>query len=103
MWIVRGIILLIGVVGLVWLGTENAGTKVTFRFFTLTWYDIELNLILVMTFIAGIIIWAIGAWVREAQLVLALMKERKLNRKLQEELGDLRNLPLDEEPPGVPD
>lgn len=103
MWIVRGIILLIGVIGLVWLGTENAGTKVTFRFFTLTWYDVELNLILVATFIAGIIVWAIGAWIREAQLVLALMKERKHTRKLQEELGDLRNLPLEEEQTGAPE
>lgn len=103
MWILRGIILLIGVIGLVWLGTENAGTKVTFRFFTLTWYDVELNLILLSTFVAGMLVWAVGAWIREAQLVIALMRERKTIRKLQEELDDLRNLPLEEEPPVVTD
>ena len=47
MWIIRGIILLVGVIGLVWLGTLNAGTKVTFRFFNWTYFNLQLNVILV--------------------------------------------------------
>jgi len=96
-WIVRGIILLIGVVGMVWLATENAGTKLTLRLFTRTYYDVELNVILALSFIAGMLVWAIGASIREIQLVFSLMKERRTTRKLQEELGALRNLPLDDE------
>ena len=57
-----------------------------------------LNLIIVITFIAGMLVWAIGAWIREAQLRLQIMKGRRENRKLREELADLRNLPLEEEP-----
>ena len=97
MWIIRGIILLVGVVGLVWLGTKNAGTRVTFHLFTRTFVDAELNLILVVTFVAGMIVWAIGAWIREAQLMFELVKERKQRKKLLDELSDLRNLPLDED------
>lgn len=97
MWIVRGIILLIGVIGLVWLGTLNAGTKVTFRFFNWTYFNLQLNVILVVTFIAGMFVWAIGAWIREAQLLLRISKEKKNSRKRQDELEALRNLPLDEE------
>lgn len=97
MWIVRGIILLVGVVALVWIGTKNAGTRVTFHLFTKSFADLELNLLLVVSFIAGMLVWAIGAWIREAQLMLGLMKEKKNNRKLLEELADLRNLPLEEE------
>ncbi len=97
MWIIRGIILLVGVIGLVWLGTLNAGSKLTFRFFNWTYYDLQLNVILVVTFIAGMLIWAIGAWIREAQLLLRIGREKKNCRKLQDELEALRNLPLEEE------
>lgn len=97
MWIIRGIILLFGVVGLVWLGTLNAGTKMTFRLFNWTYYNLQLNVILVVSFLAGMLVWAIGAWIREAQLLLRVSKEKKNCRRLQEELEALRNLPLDEE------
>jgi uncharacterized integral membrane protein len=97
-WIIRGVILLAGVVGLVWLGTLNAGTKMTFRFFNWTYYDLQLNVIIVVTFIAGMLVWAVGAWIREAQLLLRIKKEKKNCRRLQEELAALRNLPLDDEP-----
>jgi len=96
-WLIRGIILLIGFVALLWLGTKNAGTKVTFHLFTKTFFDVELNLIMVITFIAGMIVWAIGAWIREAQLRFNLIKSKKEIRNLQEEISDLRNLPLEEE------
>jgi len=96
-WLIRGIILLIGFVALLWLGTKNASTKVTFHLFTKTFFDVELNLIMVITFIAGMIVWAIGAWIREAQLRFNLIKSKKEIRNLQEEISDLRNLPLEEE------
>jgi hypothetical protein len=97
LWILRGIILLLGVIGLVWLGTLNAGTKVTFRLFNWTYYNLELNVILVVSFLAGMLVWAVGAWIREAQLLLRVAREKKNSRKFQEELEALRNLPLDEE------
>lgn len=98
MWILRSIILLVGVAALVWLGTKNAGTKLTFHLFNRTYIDVELNLIMVVTFIAGMLVWAIGAWIREAQLRLGLIKSRREIRRLHEEISDLRNLPLEEEP-----
>jgi uncharacterized membrane protein YciS (DUF1049 family) len=96
-WILRSIILLVGVAALVWLGTKNAGTKITFHLFNRTYLDVELNLIMVVTFIAGMLVWAIGAWIREAQLRLGLIKSRREIRRLKEEVSDLRNLPLEEE------
>jgi uncharacterized membrane protein YciS (DUF1049 family) len=100
-WILRSIILLIGVAALVWLGTKNAGTKVTFHLFTKTYIDVELNLIMVITFIAGMLVWAIGAWIREAQLRLNLIKTRRDIHRLHDEISDLRNLPLEEEEPDI--
>ena len=98
MWIVRGIILLAGAVALIWLGTLNAGTKVDFRFFNWTFYGLQINVIIVVTFIAGMLIWAIGGWIREAQLLLRVNREKRYSKKLQDELAALRNLPLEEEP-----
>ncbi len=98
MWIIRGVLVLLGAVALIWLGTENAGTKVTFHLYTRTFFDLELNVILVVTFIGGMLVWAIGAWLREAQLKLGLIKAKREIRKLNQEISDLRNLPLDEEP-----
>jgi uncharacterized membrane protein YciS (DUF1049 family) len=97
-WIIRGMIILIGAIALLWLGTRNAGTMVDFRFFTQTYYNTELNVILVITFVAGMVAWAIGAWIREVQLVLRLAKSKRVIQRLEQELADLRNIPLDEEP-----
>ena len=98
MWIIRGVLVLLGAIALIWLGTENAGTKLTFHLYTRTFFDLELNVILVVTFIAGMLVWAIGAWLREAQLKLGLIKTKREIRKLNQEISDLRNLPLEEEP-----
>lgn len=97
MWIIRGVLVLLGAIALIWLGTENAGTKLTFHLYTRTFFDLELNVILVVTFIAGMLVWAIGAWLREAQLKLGLIKAKREIRKLNQEISDLRNLPLEEE------
>ena len=97
MWIIRGIIIFAGSVALIWLGTKNAGTKVTFYFFNHTFPEAELNIIIVLSFIAGMIIWAIGAWIREAQLMLRIVKRKKENEKLLEEISELRNIPISEE------
>jgi uncharacterized membrane protein YciS (DUF1049 family) len=97
-WIIRGVLVLLGAIALIWLGTKNAGTKVTFHLYTRTFFDLELNVIMVLTFIAGMLVWAIGAWIREAQLKLGLIKAKREIRKLNQEISDLRNLPLEEEP-----
>lgn len=94
--IARGVILLIGLIGMAWLATQNAGNKMTLHLFAWTLRDVEFNVILAFTFFAGLIVAAIAGWIREAQLTLALMKERKKTRKLQNELAALRNLPLDD-------
>ncbi|TFG89882.1 MAG: DUF1049 domain-containing protein [Candidatus Atribacteria bacterium] len=97
MWIVRGIILLVGFVALGWMGAKNAGTEVTFHLFTKTFVAVELNLVLVVTFMSGMIFWAIGSFIRETQLLFKLARAKKINGALKEEIADLRNLPLEED------
>lgn len=98
MWILRGIILLIGVIALVWLGMLNADQKVAeFHLFNWTFHELPVNVIIVITFLVGMLVWAIGGWIREAQLLLRVSREKKNCRRLQDEIEALRNLPLDEE------
>ena len=97
MWLIRGIIILIGAIALLWLGTKNAGTTIDFHFFTRTFVATEVNIILVVTFIAGMLVWAIGSWIREIQLTLRMAKCKKTIQRLEQELSALRNLPLEEE------
>ncbi len=97
MWIIRGIIMFIAFVALVWLATLNAGTKITFRLFNQIYYNVELNVIVIVTFIVGMLIWAIGAWIREAQLLLRIKRSQKEIEELNEEIADLRNLPIEDE------
>ena len=97
MWFIRSIVVIVGIVAIVWLGTKNAGTKVDFYLFTKTFENVELNLILVVTFIAGMFFWAVFAWIKEFQLRLGLRKANKKIKSLEEEISALRNLPLEEE------
>ena len=97
MWIIRGIILLVGAVGIIWLGTENAGTKITFYFFNHTFPEVALNFVIIISFISGMILWAIGAWIREMQLILRIRKNKKESERLLDEISDLRNIPLNDE------
>jgi len=97
LWLIRGIILVAGIVAVVWLGTENAGTKVDFHLFTRTFENIELNLILIITFLGGMLLWALFSWIKEAQLRIGLRRANKQIKALEEELSALRNLPLGEE------
>jgi len=97
LWLIRGIILVAGIVAIIWLGTVNAGTKVDFKLFTINFNDLELNLILVVTFLLGLLFWAIFSWIKEAQLRLSLRKANKRIQLLEEEISALRNLPLEED------
>ena len=97
MWLIRGIILVAGIVAIIWLGTVNAGIKVDFRLFTKDFNDLELNLILVVTLLSGVLFWAVFSWIKEAQLRLSLRKANKKIKSLEEEISALRNLPLEED------
>jgi uncharacterized integral membrane protein len=101
-WILRGIILLIGVIALVWLGMLNADQKVeAFRLFNWTFNGLPVNVIIVVSFLVGMLVWAVGGWIREAQLLLRVSREKKNCRRLQDEIEALRNLPLEEETGGI--
>ena len=99
MWFIRALIILIGVISLLWLGMQNAGEKVDFRFFTRDFLDLDLNLFMLLVFVAGMVFSFLIAVVSEVQLRSRMAQYRREAIRLERELAALRNLPLDDPEP----
>lgn len=96
MWLLRSVIILIGVIAFLWIGMANADQRVHFRFFAYDYPNLSLNLLLLIVFAAGMVFSFLIALVNEFNLRGLLRSERKKCRRLEEELAALRNLPLEE-------
>ncbi len=104
MWFVRGVIALVCVIAVLWLGMLNAGQQVTFRFFTHTYEGLNLNLLTLLVFIAGMVFSFLVAVVGELQLRRTIGRQRREIARLERELAALRSLPLDEPAaPAIPE
>jgi uncharacterized integral membrane protein len=101
-WIVRAVLIFVGVFALLWLGMVNAGARVDFKLFTRSFFDVSINVILLVTFLAGMFFWFLIGLVNEIQLRRRIRKLRRETERLKQELVDLRNLPLQESVPEEP-
>ena len=96
MWLIRSAVILVGVIAFLWVGMTNAGERVNFMFFTKSYADLSLNLLIMMVFAAGMVFSFLIFALSEFQL------RNTINRQ-QRELSALRNLPLeDSEDAGTP-
>jgi len=95
-WLIRSLIILIGVICFLWIGMSNADQRVHFRLFTHDYPDLSLNLLMLVVFAAGMVFSFLISLVSEFQLRSQLKSQRKECRRLQDELAALRNLPLEE-------
>ena len=95
MWLIRSIVILIGVISFLWVAVNNADQRVDFTFFTKTYYDLQLNLLMLVIFAAGMVFSFLIFVFSELRLRHLLgQKEREVMR-LERELSALRNLPLE--------
>lgn len=99
MWFIRGLIILVGVVAVLWLGMLNAGTRVNFQFFYRDFEGFQLNLLLLLTFVTGMVFSFLIAAISELQLRRQLSRQRRDIARLERELSALRSLPLDDAEP----
>jgi len=98
-WFIRALIILIGVIALLWLGMQNAGEQVDFRFFTRDYPALDLNLFMLLVFVAGMVFSFLIAVVSEIQLRSRMAQYRREGLRLERELAALRNLPLEDAEP----
>lgn len=96
MWLLRSIIILVGVIAFLWIGMNNADQRVVFRFFTHTYENLSLNLLLLIVFAAGMVFSFLIALISEFQLRTTISRQRRECKRLEEEIAALRNLPLEE-------
>ncbi len=100
MWLIRSVIILVGVIAFLWIGMNNADQSVDFSFFTKTFPQMSLNLLLLAVFAAGMVFSFLIFIFSEFQLRHTVgLKQREIS-KLERELAALRNLPLEESDSG---
>lgn len=96
MWLVRSVIILVGVIAFLWIGMNNADQRVQFTFFTKLYENLSLNLLLLVVFAAGMIFSFLISILNEFQLRATIGRQRREMGRLENEISDLRNLPLEE-------
>ena len=96
MWLIRSVIILVGVLAFLWLGMNNADQTVDFRFFNQIFPALPVNLLMLVIFAAGMVFSFLIFIFSEFQLRNKNSRQRREVVRLQRELAALRNLPLDE-------
>ncbi len=96
MWLIRSVIILVGVIAFLWLGMRNADQTVDFSLFTKTYENFSLNLLMLVVFAAGMIFSFLISIISEFQLRNKISSQRRGIVRLEKELAALRNLPLEE-------
>jgi uncharacterized integral membrane protein len=95
-WFLRALIVLVGVIVVLWLGMQNAGERVDFYFFHKAYLGMNLNLLLLLVFIAGMVLSFLIAAVSELNLRRQLSRYRRELGRAEREMSALRSLPLDD-------
>jgi len=101
-WLIRSLIILVGVIAFLWVGMNNADQRVDFKFFNKEFIGLNLNLLLLLVFAVGMVfsflIWVLNEFALRSQI----SRYRRDVGRLEKELAALRSLPL-EEPERVSD
>lgn len=96
MWLIRSVIILVGVIAFLWLGMNNADQHVDFSFFSKQYPALALNLLMLIIFAAGMVFSFLIFVFSELQLRHTINQQQKEIVRLERELSALRNLPLEE-------
>jgi len=95
-WLLRSVIILIGIIAFLWIGINNADQSVDFVFFTESFPSLSLDLLMLIVFAAGMIFsFCIFAF-SEFQLRHRISRQQREVERLERELAALRNLPLED-------
>lgn len=96
MWLIRSAIVLVGIIGVLWIGMNNADQTVDFSFFTKEYPSLSLNLLLFIVFAAGMVFSFLIFVFSEFQLRHVISRQQRNVARLERELAALRNLPLEQ-------
>lgn len=96
MWFVRSFLILAGVIAFLWLGMENADQTVDFTFFTKVYPGLNLNFLMLLVFVSGMVFSFLISVINELALRRQLQQARRELTRMDREIAALRSLPLED-------
>ncbi len=96
MWFIRSFLILVGVIAFLWLGMENADQTVDFTFFTKVYPGLNLNFLLLLVFVSGMVFSFLISVINEIALRRQLTQARRELIRMDREIAALRSLPLED-------
>ena len=96
-WFIRSLLILVGVVAFLWLGMENADQTINFTFFTHEYPGLNLNFLMLLVFVSGMVFSFFISVVNELGLRRQLSQARRDVVHMNSEIAALRSLPLDDD------
>ena len=96
MWVLRSVIILVGVIAFLWITVNNAGQRVDFVFFTKSYQSLSLNLLMLIVFALGMVFSFFIFVFNEFHLRHRISRQQREVERLERELAALRNLPLED-------
>lgn len=96
MWFVRSLLVLVGVIGFLWIGMENADQTINFTFFTRQYPGLKLDVLMLFVFVAGMAFSFVISVINELHLRRQLSQTRRELTRMDREIAALRSLPLED-------
>ncbi|HXV14740.1 MAG TPA: LapA family protein [Candidatus Krumholzibacteria bacterium] len=96
MWFIRSFLILVGVIAFLWLGMENADQTVDFTFFTKEYPGLNLNFLMLLVFVSGMVFSFLISVINEIALRRQLAQTRRELTRMDREIAALRSLPLED-------
>lgn len=96
MWFIRSLLILVGVIAFLWIGMENADQAIDFTFFTREYPGLNLNFLMMVVFVSGMVFSFIISVLNELHLRRQLTQAQRELSRMDREIADLRSLPLDD-------
>ncbi|MDZ7260797.1 MAG: LapA family protein [candidate division KSB1 bacterium] len=98
MWIVRWLLWAVLMLLIIYFAIQNTAQNVTVSFIKWESPKLPLWVVMYLSFAAGVLVWVFASIVRIMQMKTELKKVIKENKKLKEELDQMRNVSIEEEP-----
>jgi len=97
MWIIRWILMVIVLLFLIYFGAENSDQTVTIKFIKWQSPQMQLWMVMYLSFAAGMLLWLFGSIFKVMQLKTDIRKLNKESNTLRKELDNLRNISIEDD------
>ena len=94
MWILRWVLMVVIMLLLIFFGSQNSGETVHVKFWKWQSPEMELWMVMYLSFAVGMLVWLFGSIFKVMQLKTDIRKLNKESTVLKKELDGLRNISI---------